>query len=88
MCIAFDFLDVALERVLMMLLSLRFISHYPIGVEKLAQTTHKLFLRIIRADIDRNATLAEAVLKNLGNIEAGIRSYHIYVGEQCLGEEN
>ena len=80
-CSTFDLLNAVLNRVLVMLVSLGLLDPYPIGVEKLAQTPHKLFLRIIIPDIYQNAMLAESVLKNLGNIETGLRSYQIYVGK-------
>ena len=79
-CSAFGFLYAALRRVPIILVSLRFLAPYPIGPENLAQTTHKLFLWIIRPDIDRNAMFEEEVLKKLGNIEARLRSYLIYFG--------
>ena len=53
----------------------------PVGAEKLAHTPYKLLLHIIRSYIDRNATLADAVLNNLGNIEAGLGYYRIDVGD-------
>ena len=59
--------------------SLGLISPYPIVTENLVHTPHKIFLRIIRTDIDQNAMLMEAVLKNIVNIEAGLRSYDIDV---------
>ena len=75
------FLDMALGSVLVLLVILRLLAPYPIVAEKLAYTPNKLFLRIIRPDIDWNATLEEAVLNNPGNIEAGLGSYRIYIGK-------
>ena len=80
-CSDFDLLDTALDRVLILLVSLGLLAPNPIGAEKVEHTPNKLFLRIIRIDMDRNTMLAEVVLKNLGNIEAGIGSYRIDVGE-------
>ena len=71
----------ALGSVLVLLVILRLLAPYPIVAEKLAYTPNKLFLRIIRPDIDWNATLEEAVLNNPGNIEAGLGSYRIYIGK-------
>ena len=80
-CGTFDFLDAALGRFLVMLVRLELLATFPMGAEKLSHTPHKLFLRIIIPDIDQNSMLAETILKNLVNIETGIRSYRIDVGE-------
>ena len=80
-CSDFDLLDAALVRVLILLASLGLIDYYSIVAEKLVKNTHKLFLCIIRPYIDQNATLVETILKNHGNVEAGIGSYCIDVVE-------
>ena len=79
MCGAFDILNAMFVRVIIMFVGFRCIAPYCINPKKIVHTPHKIFLCIIRTDIDRNAMLMEAVLKNLVNIEAGLRSYGIDV---------
>ena len=67
---AFDILNETFDRVL--ILSVRFIllAPYPISVKKFAHTPYKLFLGIIGPYIDGDSTLAESVLKDLGNVKS------------------
>ena len=43
-CSDFDFLDTALNRVMILLVSLRLLAPKPIGAEKVEHTPNKLFL--------------------------------------------
>ena len=80
-CSAFDLLDTMLGRVLILLVTLVLLTPYPVGAEKLVHTPHKLFMWVIRPDVGRNFMLVEAVLKKIGNNEARLESYCIYVSE-------
>ena len=70
MCGAFDILNAMFVRVIIMFVGFRCIAPYCINPKKIAHTPHKIFLYIIILDVDWGATLAEAVLKDLGNVKA------------------
>ena len=67
---AFDILDAALSRVMILFVGFVFSAAYYISVKKLAHTPHKLFLCVVVTDANMNAVLVEAVLKDFGNVQA------------------
>ena len=69
-CGAFDLLNAMFSSFLVLFVGFRLLSTCPISTNNLASTPHKLFLCIIRQDVDWDTTLEEAVLKDLGNGKA------------------
>ena len=66
-CGAFDILNAMFGRVLIMFVVFILLAPYPISAKNLAHNPNKLFLCIIRPDVDWNVILAEAGLK--GDLE-------------------
>ena len=62
---AFDILNTMFVRVLILFVGFRLLSPYPIIAKNLAHTPHKLFMCIVRKDVDWGATIAKEVLKDL-----------------------
>ena len=65
----FDILNATLSRFLILFVGFRLFSAYSIGAKKIAHIPHKLFLCIVVLDVNRNATLVEAVLKYFVNVQ-------------------
>ena len=66
----FDLLNAVFSRVLILFVGFRLFAAYYISTKKLAHTTHKLLLCIVIPDVNSNAMIAEAVLKDFGKFQA------------------
>ena len=85
---AFDILNAAFIRVLIMFLGFRIFSAYYISVKKLAHTPNKIFLWIVGPYVNRNSIIAEAVIKDFGNVQDWLGSYGIEICEKRIGAKN
>ena len=87
-CGAFNLLNATFRRVLILFVGFIFLATYPISVNNILHSPHKIFLCIIIPDVYWGSTLAELVLKYLGDVNAWLGSYSIEISEKCLRANN
>ena len=84
----FDLLNAVFSRVLILFVGFRLFAAYSISTKKLAHATHKLLLCIVLPDVNSNAMIAEAVLKDFGKFQAWLGSYGIDILEKFIDANN
>ena len=66
----FNLQNATFSTVLVVFVRFRLLTYHYVGPYNFAHTPHELLLCIIGSDVDRNPTLAEAVMENFIDVHA------------------